>query len=239
MNDHYLHEIYRTIDLFREVERYDRTMKGRQDYTLIAEGVDRIQIGCLEYMLRCLYAHLDWNYDGEVQKSCKFDQNQPRVPAGNEDGGRWTDVNGGGVTSPSARPSQSPKLPAPVRTPHIPGKPVSAGTIDNTIKDLEKNAKRGSTGWCARHVREAFAANGVIIKTPDIRPGKDTFQARDYGPKLVEAGFNPVLDDKQPSISPAVEKIKKGDVAVIQPTSQNEAGHMAIYNGQQWISDYR
>ena len=57
---------------------------------------------------------------------CKYDPNQPRVPAGNPDGGQWTDGGGGGGTSgtrvvsgqgrfggvlPAKKPDAGPKAP--------------------------------------------------------------------------------------------------------------------------------
>jgi hypothetical protein len=167
-----------------------------------------------------------------------FDPSQPRVPAGNSEGGEWTDTGGGsGARTPSG--SGGLHVPIPVFKPHIPGQPVSPRTIDKTIEYLESNARGKPTGWCARHVRQALEANGIKVEKPKLRPGKDAAQARDYGPKLVDAGFKPVLSDTKPAISPDPGKLRKGDVTVIQSTSRNEAGHMAMYDGYQWISDYK
>jgi hypothetical protein len=170
-----------------------------------------------------------------------YDPSQPRVPGGNSDGGEWTDTGGGSGTGTPRTPSGSvgTHIPIPALKPQTPGQPVSPRTIDKTIEHLENNARGKPTGWCARHVRQALEANGIKVEKPDIRPGKDAAQARDYGPKLIDAGFKPVLSDTKPAISPDPDKLQKGDVTVIQSTSKNEAGHMAMYNGRQWISDYK
>lgn len=52
--------------------------------------------------------------------------------------------------------------------------------------------------------------------------------AKDYGSSLVGAGFYEVHGDPQP-----------GDVVVIQATGAHTAGHMAMFDGQIWISDFR
>jgi hypothetical protein len=69
---------------------------------------------------------------------------------------------------------------------------------------------------------------------------------RDYGPQLEKVGFTPIVN--QPGINglnatypPPDYMPKKGDVAVMNPPSisKTPAGHIAIYNGDQWVSDYK
>lgn len=55
--------------------------------------------------------------------------------------------------------------------------------------------------------------------------------AKDYGISLERAGFSEVLQGST---------IQAGDVAVIQPyPGGNPSGHMAMYDGIIWISDFR
>lgn len=76
---------------------------------------------------------------------------------------------------------------------------------------------------CAEYVRKAIRAGGV-----DVR---NTHDAKDYGPALESAGFR--------AIGPG-QHIIEGDVAVIQPyPGGNTSGHMAIYDGSTWFSDFR
>jgi hypothetical protein len=77
-----------------------------------------------------------------------------------------------------------------------------------------------SQGKCARSVREAIERGGVRV-TP-------TPSAKDMGRSLVQAGFYEV------SGSPL-----KGDIVVIQPAPGHPDGHAAIYNGRNWVSDFR
>ncbi|MBB1201569.1 hypothetical protein EGM70_14870 [Enterobacteriaceae bacterium 89] len=76
---------------------------------------------------------------------------------------------------------------------------------------------------CAEFVRRAILAGGVDIQnTPD---------AKNYGSALEAKGFRPLGSGQQ-----AIE----GDVVVIQPyPGGNSSGHMAIFDGSGWYSDFR
>lgn len=83
------------------------------------------------------------------------------------------------------------------------------------------HAQTQSHGRCARYVREAIERGGIRI-TP-------TPSAKDMGRSLVQAaGFYEV------SAPP-----RKGDIVVIQPAPGHPDGHAAIYNGRNWVSDFR
>ncbi|SMC21249.1 hypothetical protein SAMN02745857_01172 [Andreprevotia lacus DSM 23236] len=57
-----------------------------------------------------------------------------------------------------------------------------------------------------------------------------THYAKDYGLALGAAGFVQV---------PAKDTYEAGDVAVIQPATGHPTGHMAMYDGHQWVSDFK
>jgi hypothetical protein len=79
-----------------------------------------------------------------------------------------------------------------------------------------------ATGHCARAVREALAAGGIDVRAP---------HARNLGTPLAANGFERVPAS---GYSPRV-----GDVVVIQPYSGGSpSGHAAIYNGQNWVSEF-
>lgn len=82
------------------------------------------------------------------------------------------------------------------------------------------HAQTQSHGRCARYVREAIERGGIRI-TP-------TPSAKDMGRSLVQAGFYEV------SAPP-----RKGDIVIIQPAPGHPDGHAAIYNGRNWVSDFR
>lgn len=91
------------------------------------------------------------------------------------------------------------------------------------IQHLNKNARSHSVGRCARFVREAIAAGGVRLQ--------QVLSAKDYGNSLLMAGFTALLSTNIPP--------EAGDVAVIQPIPGHNDGHMAMYNGTLWVSDFK
>lgn len=86
-----------------------------------------------------------------------------------------------------------------------------------------EHAMSTSHALCATYVRHALHAGGVEISGINY--------AKDYGPALERNGFI-VLSSGQ--------TLKEGDIVVIQPyAGGNVAGHIAIYDGSTWYSDFR
>ena len=56
--------------------------------------------------------------------------------------------------------------------------------------------------------------------------------AKDYGPGLLKAGFR-LIDIKSDS------QLRVGDVVVFQVTRTSPWGHIAVWTGEIWVSDYR
>jgi hypothetical protein len=57
-------------------------------------------------------------------------------------------------------------------------------------------------------------------------------EAKGYGPFLISKGFRAVPNA---NYSP-----RKGDIVVIQPyVGGNPSGHIAMYDGSRWISDFK
>jgi hypothetical protein len=97
--------------------------------------------------------------------------------------------------------------------------------VDKSVQYLNSHAHSQSTSNCAKYVR-------IAISNPagGGQPMGTTKSAKDYGPQLKAAGFREVTDGT----------LQKGDVAVIQPyAGGNPNGHMAMYNGEGWVSDFR
>ncbi len=96
--------------------------------------------------------------------------------------------------------------------------------IDKSVKYLNEHAADASRGFCATYVREAIDAGGATLD--------HTLYAKNYGPILEDADFTK-LDMK--GYTP-----QKGDVAIFQPVPDaNPAGHMQMYNGEKWVSDFK
>lgn len=99
--------------------------------------------------------------------------------------------------------------------------------IDNAVNYLNEHAypqySKATCGNCARAVRLAVEAGGV---NTDLRPS--SFSAKDYGPYLEKWGFRPVNGSPE-----------RGDVRVMQNyPGGSPHGHMDMYNGERWVSDY-
>ncbi len=98
--------------------------------------------------------------------------------------------------------------------------------IDEAVRYLDAHAAGHSTGHCARSIRLALAAGGLrLTQHPAL--------ARQYGDTLRTNGFSRIT--VTPAFVPA-----KGDIVVIQNyEGGNVAGHVAMYSGREWLSDFR
>jgi hypothetical protein len=89
------------------------------------------------------------------------------------------------------------------------------------IKYLNSHAHVKSHHLCGRYTREAIEAGGITLIRHD--------SAKDYGPSLRAAGFEPVTD---------TGAYLPGDVVVIDGFPGSTDGHMAMFNGENWVSDF-
>lgn len=89
------------------------------------------------------------------------------------------------------------------------------------IDHLRKNAQDHSIGRCAQYTREAIEAGGLTL----VRKAS----AKDYGDSLRAVGFFPI----------GMEFYLPGDVGIVQPIPNHPHGHMAMFDGNIWISDFR
>ncbi len=107
--------------------------------------------------------------------------------------------------------------------------PGRCGRVGNTcgietrrsVSNLHAGAN--SRGRCAEYTRNAIEAGGVVL-------GRHS-AAKDYGSSLRTIGF---LSFGQMSVS-----YLAGDVAIVDAIEGHPDGHMAMFNGSDWISDFR
>ncbi len=95
--------------------------------------------------------------------------------------------------------------------------------IDKFVKYMVDHAARGSKGDCAKACREGLEAAGIDTKD---RPG----DAKDYGPFLTRHGAEPVPEKDY--------KPQKGDIAVFDGNKQHPHGHVQVFDGKGWVSDF-
>lgn len=100
---------------------------------------------------------------------------------------------------------------------------MAVWNMDLAIKHLVENAASSPIGYCARYVRQAIEAGGVTLQRH--------VAAKDYGSSLIKVGFQKVAGTETTEV--------KGDVVVMQAIGTHVYGHMQMYSGTQWVSDYK
>lgn len=95
--------------------------------------------------------------------------------------------------------------------------------IDSAVDYLVSNAQASSTSSCAKAVRLALEAGGF---STEGRPNS----ACDYDTYLESRGFYKVSNVNYVP--------RKGDIVVHEATEGHPYGHIAMYSGTQWISDF-
>lgn len=98
--------------------------------------------------------------------------------------------------------------------------------IEKATIYLTEHAENESKGCCARYVRLAIMAGGCPIY-PRCYPSS----ADKYDTFLPKLGF---MEIERKRYQP-----QKGDVIVIKAKGTHSDGHIAMYNGKYWISDFR
>ena len=85
-------------------------------------------------------------------------------------------------------------------------------------------ALSSSTGYCARYVRKALQSAGY-----EFTPNPSAYQYASRG-TLSQAGFTKISNNMEPQV---------GDVVVYDRTSSRPHGHIQIFDGNDWVSDFR
>jgi hypothetical protein len=113
--------------------------------------------------------------------------------------------------------------------------------ISDALSWIHNNAASdytGQQGLCATFVEQAIHAG--LPQFP-CHVGTPNGYAAELGGNLNNARFNDLTDSKAGfTIAPGGSNLKPGDVAVIQAyLGGNPAGHAAIWDGNQWVSDFQ
>ena len=96
---------------------------------------------------------------------------------------------------------------------------------EKAISFLRANApaNQPSLGLCAHYTRVAIEAGGVKLQRH--------ISAKDYGSSLLAVGFVKVPNSHYMH--------QAGDVGIVHPIPNHPHGHMALFDGTIWISDFR
>ena len=95
---------------------------------------------------------------------------------------------------------------------------------ERAVEYLTSHASNHSTNSCALYVRRAIGAGGcpTFLQPPS---------ACDYDKFLPDLGFEEVdPEDYEP---------QAGDIVVFSAIKRHKHGHICMYNGCQWVSDFK
>lgn len=109
--------------------------------------------------------------------------------------------------------------------------PDGKWNIDRAISWINSNSLNNSVGSCAKYVRMAIEAGGMSTVGRPVA-------ACNYTAFLPSKGFKHIatLSNKQEQNQFSSNKAQKGDIAVM---SHGKYGHICMWNGNQWISDFK
>lgn len=102
------------------------------------------------------------------------------------------------------------------------------------FKRKETSTLKYGRSRCAHYVKLALIDGGLSSKNSGIE------SAKDYGPWLTENGFKVIIASTT-SRNGNVYNIsgqQKGDVVIVQATTGHQHGHIAMFNGSVWVSDF-
>lgn len=105
--------------------------------------------------------------------------------------------------------------------------------VEAATNYLTEHAKSKSTGYCARSIRLALEHGGLNTLNHPI-------SASMYNNYLSSLGFSKLAQSGYTGNQlPEGYKPQKGDIIVIGATKKHPHGHISMYNGTQWVSDFK
>lgn len=99
--------------------------------------------------------------------------------------------------------------------------------VDAAVEYLDEHAEKRSVGLCASYVRHAISAGGI----PTYFHPPVASMYIDYLPWL---GFEKIEADDLSTYLP-----QKGDIVVFEAVDGHPFGHIAMYDGRRWVSDFK
>ena len=100
---------------------------------------------------------------------------------------------------------------------------ISSVNINKAVNYLLSHASAKSTGWCAKYVANALEVGGFKFTRQSA-----AYLYRSNG-VLVKMGYREIAKPRT---------FIKGDITVTDRNSYYEYGHIAMWTGSQWVSDF-
>lgn len=101
--------------------------------------------------------------------------------------------------------------------------------VQKALAHLDAHAGKKSSGRCARFVNDAIVAGGAR--------GYGRGHAWQTGGSMAAAGFSQVASQEE--YRAGAYQPQAGDTVVFDRVPGHEWGHVAMYTGTQWVSDYK
>jgi len=96
--------------------------------------------------------------------------------------------------------------------------------VDKFTNFLQGISSYSSSQKCAKSIRLALESAGARFQSHPIA-------AADWGNTLTKIGYR--------QINPKFDAPKEGDIYIIDRTGKHVYGHIAGFNGTQWVSDFK
>lgn len=131
------------------------------------------------------------------------------------------------ITPTQEQQAQASKTPT-VNTPIPTNLNLNGWDLNKTLQHLRSHAHEKSTHWCAKYVRQALEAGGLVgFRVPNAKDEVKLKTLESIGfSRIAEANDNDVTKGYIP---------QAGDIAI---TYEN-GNHASMYDGTRWISDFR
>lgn len=138
-------------------------------------------------------------------------------------------TNGRTSSNPGANQNSLGGNREPVVAPYV--SPDGKWDIDRAVSWINSNSLNKSVGSCAKYVRMAIEAGGLSTVGRPVA-------ACNYTAFLPTKGFKHIatLSNKQEQAQFSSSNAQRGDIAVM---SHGKYGHICMWNGNQWISDFK
>lgn len=102
--------------------------------------------------------------------------------------------------------------------------------LQATLQHLRDRANSASTGYCAKYVRQALEAGGMDMTGRPNNANAYIGFLRNKGYKQVSTGVGESLGGYIP---------QAGDIIIYKANARHRYGHIAMYDGQNWYSDFK